>query len=83
VVQDALTALVLRWRTSGPPDSPDASVATAVGTPIAIEPGLPSEPVSFNFRKAPTAEVLNVLCSAMQCAWDFDSVRGLRVMAKP
>jgi len=58
------------------------AVATAIGAPITIEAGLPSEPVSFNFRNAPTAEMLNLLCNAMRCAWDFDPVRGLRVMAK-
>ena len=58
------------------------AVATEIGAPITIEAGLPSEPVSFNFRNAPTAEMLNLLCNAMRCAWDFDPVRGLRVMAK-
>jgi hypothetical protein len=65
-----------------PPVEVFRAVATAIGASIVIEPGLPSEPVSFNFRNAPTAEVLNALCQAMRCAWDFDSVRGLRVMAK-
>ena len=65
-----------------PPVDVFRAVATAIGAPIVIEPGLPSEPVSFNFRNAPTAEVLNVLCQAIRCTWDFDSVRGLRVMAK-
>ena len=58
------------------------AVATEIGAPITIEAGLPSEPGSFNFRNAPTAEMLNLLCNAMRCAWDFDPVRGLRVMAK-
>jgi hypothetical protein len=65
-----------------PPVEVFRAVATAIGASIVIEPGLPTEPVSFNFRNAPTAEVLNALCQAMRCAWDFDSARGLRVTAK-
>lgn len=65
-----------------PPVEVFRAVATAIGAPITIEAGLPTEPVSFSFRNAPTAEVLNLLCNAMRCTWDFDPVRGLRVMAK-
>ena len=58
------------------------ALAAAVGVAIAIEPGLPNDPVSLNFRNAQTAEVLNTLCQTMQCEWNFDSQRGLRVTAK-
>jgi len=49
---------------------------------MTIEPGLPNDLVSFAFRDTATAEVLNLLCNMMQCAWDFDPERGLRVMQK-
>jgi hypothetical protein len=67
-------------------DTPAASVFLAIGSAInvavTIEPGLPNEPVSFAFKDTATAEVLNMLCNMMQCAWDFDAERGLRVMQK-
>jgi hypothetical protein len=58
------------------------ALASAIGAAITIEPSLPSDPVSFNFKNAPTPEVLNTLCSMLQCSWDFDPQRGLRVMQK-
>ena len=58
------------------------ALGAAVGAAVTIEPSLPNEPVSLNFGNAPTAEVLNLLCTMMQCAWDFDPRRGSRVTAK-
>jgi type II secretory pathway component GspD/PulD (secretin) len=58
------------------------ALAAAIGTPVTIEPSLPNDPVSFNFKEAPTAEVLNILCNMLQCSWDFDARRGLRVTQK-
>jgi hypothetical protein len=67
-------------------DTPAGSVflaiGSAIGVAVTIEPGLPSELVSFAFKDTATAEVLNLLCNMMQCAWDFDPERGLRVMQK-
>jgi type II secretory pathway component GspD/PulD (secretin) len=58
------------------------ALASAIGAALTIEPSLPRDPVSFNFKSAPTAEVLNILCNMLQCSWDFDPQRGLRVMQK-
>jgi len=65
-----------------PPAEMFRALAAAIGVAVTIEAGLPSEPVSLNFKNTPTPEVLNVLCNMMQCTWDFDPQRGLRVMAK-
>ena len=58
------------------------ALGAAIGAAVTIEPSLPNQPVSFNFGNASTAEVLNMLCTMMPCAWDFDPQRGLRVTAK-
>jgi hypothetical protein len=58
------------------------ALGAAIGAAVTIEPGLPNDPVSFNFNNAPTAEVLDTLCNMLQCSWDFDPARGLRVMQK-
>jgi hypothetical protein len=58
------------------------ALAAAIGAAVTIEPGLPNDPVSFNFKNAPTPEVLNMLCNLLHCAWDFDPARGLRVVQK-
>jgi hypothetical protein len=58
------------------------ALASAIGAAVTIEPGLPNDPVSFNFKNAPTPEVLNMLCNMLHCAWDFEPARGLRVMQK-
>jgi hypothetical protein len=58
------------------------ALAAAIDVPVTIESDLPSGPVSFSFKNAPTPEVLNMLCGMAQCAWDFDPDRGLRVMRK-
>jgi len=65
-----------------PPIDVFRALAAAIGVAIAIEPSLPNDPVSLNFRNAPTPEVLNTLCNMMQCDWDFDPVRGIRVTTK-
>jgi hypothetical protein len=59
------------------------AIGAAIGVPVTIEPGLPSDLVSLRFNDAMTPEVLNMLCNQMKCAWDFDPERGLRVMKKP
>jgi sigma-70-like protein len=90
VAQDALTALVRRWREirvtidcrAAPVPDVIAAIGAAIGVAVTIEPGLPSDPVGFAFKDAPTAEVLNILCNLLQCAWDFDPERGLRVTQK-
>jgi type II secretory pathway component GspD/PulD (secretin) len=58
------------------------ALAATIGTAVTIEPSLPNDPVTFNFKNAAAAEVLNTLCAMLQCAWDFDPQRGLRVMHK-
>lgn len=58
------------------------AIGAAIGVPVTIGPRLPNDPVSFAFKDTPTAEVLNILCNVLQCAWDFDPERGLRVMQK-
>jgi len=58
------------------------ALAAAIDVPLTVEPSLPSEAISINFKNASTAEVLNLLCNMLQCAWDFDRVRGLRITQK-
>ena len=58
------------------------TLAATIGVAITIEPTLPSEPVTFNFKNAQTAAVLYTLCAMLRCSWDFDPQRGLRVMRK-
>ena len=58
------------------------ALGAAIGAAVTIEPSLPNEPVSFNFKDMATAETLNMLCNMLQCSWDFDPQRGLRVMQK-
>ena len=58
------------------------ALGAAIGAVVTIEPSLPNEPVSFNFKDMATAETLNKLCNMLQCAWDFDPQHGLRVMQK-
>ena len=58
------------------------STIAAFNVALTVEPGLPNEPVSLNFKSAPTAQVLDMLCNMLQCAWDFDPNRGLRVTQK-
>lgn len=65
-----------------PPTDVFRALAAAINVALTVEPSLPNEPVSFNFKSAPTAQVLNMLCDMLQCAWDFDRDRGLRVMQK-
>jgi hypothetical protein len=59
------------------------ALAAAIDVPVTIEAGLPGNTVSLNFKNISTPEVLNMLCGMAQCRWDFDPVRGLRVMRKP
>jgi len=65
-----------------PPGNVFLAIGSAIGVAVTIEPGLPSDPVSFAFKNTVTAEVLNFLCDMMHCVWDFDPERGLRVMQK-
>ncbi len=65
-----------------PPIDVFRALAAAIGVAITIEPSLPNNVVSLNFKNAPTPEVLNTLCNMMQCEWDFDPVRGIRVTTK-
>jgi len=58
------------------------ALAAAINVPVTIEPGFSSEPISFNFTNAATADVLNILCNLQHCEWDFDPARGLRVTQK-
>ena len=58
------------------------ALAATIGAAVTIEPGLPNDPVTFNFRNAQTAEVLNTLCGMLQCVWTFDPQRGLTVSQK-
>jgi hypothetical protein len=58
------------------------ALAGAIDVPLAVEPGLPSQLISINFKNAATAEVLNFLCNMLPCVWDFDPVRGLRIAQK-
>jgi type II secretory pathway component GspD/PulD (secretin) len=65
-----------------PPAEVFRAIGTAIGAPVTIEPSLPNDPVTLNFKDAPTPEVLNILCNMLQCSWDFDAQRGLRVVQK-
>jgi hypothetical protein len=65
-----------------PPTEVFRALAAAINVALTVEPSLPNEPVSFNFKSAPTAQVLDMLCNLLQCAWDFDPDRGLRVTQK-
>src|ERR1700704_3584687 len=42
------------------------ALASAIGAAVTIEPSLPNDPVSFNFKNAATPEVLNMLCNMLQ-----------------
>jgi hypothetical protein len=66
-----------------PPTDVFRALAEAIGVAVTIEPSLPIEPVTMNFKNAATPEVLNMLCTMLQCSWDFDPARGLRVTQKP
>ncbi len=58
------------------------ALAAAIGVPVIVDPGLPSEPIRVQFKNAQTASVLNMFCEMNNCQWDFDAVRGLRVTPK-
>ena len=58
------------------------ALAAAIDVPLTVEPSLPSEPISINFKNAATTEVLNFMCNMLKCAWDFDPNRGLRITQK-
>src|SRR2546428_6418255 len=66
-----------------PPTDVFRALAEVIGVAVTIEPSLPIEPVTMNFKNAATPEVLNMLCTMLQCSWDFDPARGLRVTQKP
>jgi hypothetical protein len=67
-------------------DTPAADVfralATAIGVPVTVDLATSGGLVSLSFKNAPTGTVLNMLCELNNCQWDFDAVRGLRVMPK-
>jgi type II secretory pathway component GspD/PulD (secretin) len=65
-----------------PPTEVFRALGAAIGVVVTIEPSLPTEPVTMNFKDASTAEVLNMLCNMLQCVWDFDPARGLSVTRK-
>jgi hypothetical protein len=56
--------------------------ATAINVPLTMQATLPTQEISLNFNNAATVEVLNFICNLLQCAWDFDPGRGLRITAK-
>jgi hypothetical protein len=58
------------------------ALAAAVGVPLIVDPGLPSEPIRVQYKNAQTANVLNMLCNMNNCQWNFDAVRGLHVSPK-
>jgi type II secretory pathway component GspD/PulD (secretin) len=58
------------------------ALAAAIDVPLTVEPSLPSNRVTLNFRNASTALVLDALCNMVQCAWDVDPTRGLRITHK-
>lgn len=59
------------------------ALAAAMDVPLTVDLGLPSEPIrGVQFKNAPTAKVLDMLCDFHNCQWDFDAVRGLRVTRK-
>jgi len=45
------------------------ALGAAIGAVVTIEPGLPNDPVSFQFHDASTAAVLNTLCNMLRCSW--------------
>jgi hypothetical protein len=58
------------------------ALAAAIGVPLIVDPGLPTEPIRVQFKNAQTANVLTMLCDMNNCQWAFDAVRGLRVTPK-
>jgi hypothetical protein len=59
------------------------ALAAAIGVPVTVDLAPSWGLVSLSFKNAPTASVLNALCRELSsCQWDFDAVRGLRVMPK-
>ena len=65
-----------------PPTEVFRALGAAIGVPVTIEPSLPDGPMSLTFKRTGTADVLNLLCNMMQCAWDFDPATGLTVKQK-
>ena len=57
--------------------------AAVLDVPLSVETTLSNEPMTIRFRNAPPSDVLNMLCSMARCQWQFDSVRGLRLIALP
>ena len=59
------------------------ALATAIGVPVAVDLAPSWGLLSLSVKNAPTARLLNALCRELNnCQWDFDPVRGLRVMPK-
>ena len=59
------------------------ALGAAMDVPVTVDPGLAGEPNrNWQFKNAPTATVLEMLCEMHNCQWDFDAVRGLRVTRK-
>jgi hypothetical protein len=59
------------------------ALAAAIGVPVTVDLAPSWGLLSLSFKDAPTANVLNALCRELNnCQWDFDAVRGLRVMPK-
>ena len=92
VAQDALTALVVRWKRHGPPPLvslaldevavPDVfrAIGAAVGVAVVIEGRVERPPVTVKFTNAPTSAVLDSLCKNAGCTWEYDNgSRQLRV----
>lgn len=65
-----------------PPTEVFRALGAAIGVPVTIEPSLPDGPLSLAFKSTGTADILNLLCNMLQCAWDFDPARGLTVRQK-
>ena len=59
------------------------ALAAAMDVPVTIDLHLASEPNhNWKFTNTATANALNMVCAMNNCQWDFDAVRGLRVMQK-
>jgi DNA-directed RNA polymerase specialized sigma24 family protein len=87
IAQDAVTALVRRWRASGPRSSPDAYMFAIAkrraGRAVSRRALMASlDTLRGVVRDEPGIERLYEDRAEVQCAWDFDPKRGLRVMQK-
>jgi hypothetical protein len=58
------------------------ALGDALGVGVAIDLNLATERVNFNFDRASTTEVLNLLCNYVGCEWDYDAAKNVLSFAR-